>query len=352
MRNFFKIIFINFVVFFSLFLCLEILSRAYLISKSCMRSVCQWEYASMNVLTENPAIQFVAPHPKLGYVNTAGFNSIVKTDGWDNVRVTIDENGYRENDNFELDFDDKSYLMIGGGLVFGNKVGNNQTVPACLERNLGSKVYNAGVSLYAPSQSILKLLLNEKRLNYDAILWSILVENDFSIDQKSIVANLSKPVVTNIGGELKYEFPSQIELPNRDLRYFLGYSVILKRFILPLFQEKDFVYDGVYELQHSNAADPYEILDFIMSDFKKIPANVNKYIILQYNSAIFYNKAFLQIKATKENIIKYVNKHDIRIIDTFDAVYKKEQRFKLWDGYHTAYGNEVVCNYVYNKLKE
>ena len=112
------------------------------------------------------------------------------------------------------------------------------------------------------------------------------------------------------------------------------------------------MYDGVYELQHSNAADPYEILDFIMSDFKKIPANVNKYIILQYNSAIFYNKAFLQIKATKENIIKYVNKHDIRIIDTFDAVYKKEQRFKLWDGYHTAYGNEVVCNYVYNKLKE
>ena len=174
-----------------------------------------------------------------------------------------------------------------------------------MERNLGSKVYNAGVPLYAPSQSILKLLLNEKKLNYDTIFWSILVENDFSIDRKSVVANLSKPVVINSEGELKYEFPSKVKLPNHDPRYFLGYSVILKRFILPLFQEKDFVYDGVYELQHSNAADPYEILDFIMSDFKKIPANVNKYIILQYNSAIFYNKSLSQIKETRENIIKF-----------------------------------------------
>ena len=58
------------------------------------------------------------------------------------------------------------------------------------------------------------------------------------------------------------------------------------------------------------------------------------------------------ISKERDLILTKLNKYKVNFIDTYDVLHSnkasKQTNKKLWNGHHTAEGNEVVCNEIVN----
>ena len=158
-----KIVGINCLVFLILVLFAEMAARVAWTIRSCFVSKCELSrIADVKILD---ARHFASTYRgisrfdgQLGFVPQEGFEAVIAERGWANNRVTISEQGFRENDVQRLK-SSTEILVVGDSFTFGDQVSNHETWPACLERKLGLGVDNAGVFGYGAAQSLKRATL-------------------------------------------------------------------------------------------------------------------------------------------------------------------------------------------------
>lgn len=357
LKNWIKIILINIGVVILIFVLTEIGVRAYSTVKSCLTGQCDGSlFTRFNLFHENRMLGLTTHDPVLGYKPNPGFSGIVHHPPyWDNVHVSIDPHGFRRNvDGHNVsDHSKKHVLTVGDSFTFGDQVHNSQTWPACFARKTGLEVWNGGVGGYGAAQALMRAeqaVVNHGPFN--TLIWSITVGPDFRRDQLMVRSNLSKPYIARVDEKTMMVPPEDFN-PSPDFLWFLGYSVILQRHLLPIIQRRaGFEYDGRYEFPGERAADIEEIIDFSFQRFANLTGAKTKVVLLQYGPGIFLKEGFERRDHERSLIRKYADKYAIEIIDSFDQIYIPEKRDELWFGYrdyghHTPYGNRVVCDVVF-----
>ncbi|WNM60294.1 SGNH/GDSL hydrolase family protein [Candidatus Nitrospira neomarina] len=360
LKNWIKILLINIGVVILIFVLAEIGLRTYSTVKSCLTGQCDGQlFTRFNLFHENRLLGLTTHDPVLGYKPNPDFSGIIHHPPyWDNVHVSIDRHGFRRNvDDSNVNVpghSGKKVLTVGDSFTFGDQVHNSQTWPACFANKTGHEVWNGGVGGYGAAQALLRAeqaIANHGP--FDTLIWSITVGSDFNRVRLKVRSNFSKPYIATVDGKPMIVPPGRFD-PSPDFLWFLGYSVILQRHLLPILQERgNFEYDGRYEIPGENAAEIEEIMDFSFQRFANLTGTKAKVVLLQYGPGILLEEGFERRDHERSLIRKYAEKYAIEIIDSFDQVYVPEKKEKLWFGYqlyshHTPYGNKVVCDVVFH----
>jgi hypothetical protein len=105
--------------------------------------------------------------------------------------------------------------------------------------------------------------------------------------------------------------------------------------------------DRLY-LEHPNAADKDAIIQWTLEEFSRLKID-KKILLLQYGG----NFAELGVLNEREKILQIANALSLNIVDTVDVLTRDEPK-KLWisgrlAGHHTPYGNQIVCEYLFQR---
>ena len=257
-----------------------------------------------------------------------------------NTKVSINNIGFRDNDNEDLEFSENNrILIIGDSFAFGDQVSNNQTWASCIERKLKIRTDNGGVGGYGAAQSILRAQYEIAKRNYSTVIWSILFV-DFSRDLHS---NLNFPTVLKKDGKLyhkkiriNYEKEKNSSIKNFLLQYsFLFYK--LNKIFFSKLNKKDLEEKTkeAEEVTRENVS-LKEVVGFAVSNFNKI--NKKKIIVIQYedkskNSSENEKLRELRtIKLLKEHLLLEISKYKIPVIDMIDSfkLFSEDEKRMLW----------------------
>src|SRR5262249_50728037 len=95
---------------------------------------------------------------------------------------------------------------------------------------------------------------------------------------------------------------------------------------------------------HPNAADKDTIIEWTLKEFSRLKID-KKLLLLQYKVELFTD---LEMLKERETILGIANALSLKVVDTMDVLTKLDPQ-KLWAGHHTPYGNEVVCEYLFQR---
>jgi len=294
---------------------------------------------------------------RLGYVPREGFDAVInKPDfGWSDVKLTIGNDGFRLN-NLGMAPHATDVLVVGDSFTFGDQVSNSETWPACLERKLDRGVDNGGVPGYGAAQSLLRASLELSKKHYSYLVFSIMVGDDFERDRLSYRSGFAKPalVQTNNGIEWSavsdpnrrgtWSNPSRL---NRLIAYFYERSMVVAVAVNRVMPQIDL--SGVrLTVENPNAAAKDAIMERTLKEFSRLKID-KKILLLQY----WENLSDPGVLDEREKILGIANTLSLKVVDTIDVLTKYEPE-KLWDrgrfgGHHTPYGNEVVCEYLFER---
>ncbi len=353
--NLIKVVIINFLVLVFLLLLCELGLRAYSDVKSCIYGDCT--YKKIKNLTIGSAygnyVGFSKFDSNFGYVPMENFHGIVNAEGWKNVRVTIDENGFRANDNQTINnLKPINVLAIGDSFTFGDQVSNNETWPSCLERNINAKVLNAGVFGYGAAQALKRgeYLLSKNR--YQVIIFSVLVNDDFERDRLKYRNGFPRPSVIKDNEEIKWDL---IEIPpesgtkfNIKNRYGKLYRMIYENSYMVFMIGNAFGLEPLQSnltLENKKSPDRKEVIEWVLQRFNSLEIE-KKFLLLQYGSNI--NDP--DLLKERELIIKISKDLKYSILDTYNFL-EKLNTSEVWNNHHTPYGNEIICKILASKFK-
>jgi len=291
----------------------------------------------------------------LGYIPKAGFNKTI--DAWNSL-VTINQDGFRSNDNSQHVISYKHPILVSGdSFTFGDQVNNNETWPSCVERTLAISVDNAGVFGYGAAQAQLRLerIINLSNKNYSHVILSILVASDFNRDRLSFNEGFPRPaVITLENGNLSY---SKIPNPNifgskfaESIKPNLFHKIVIKISEFSVIARKlagnIFLNLSLRRTEsHPNAASKKKIIQWTIENFSKIKSP--RSILLQYPQE--HNNQ--EIESEKELIKSIANEYNVNVIDTLNMINSsKKTNQELYSGHHTALGNELVCKAIVTEL--
>ena len=356
MKNFTKVILVNFFILFILFLFAEFATRLSFSVKKCIDKDKGCSFLLMKSLkikddyiSKNLNISTLDEN--LGYKLSNNFDQIINAHGWDNIRLSTDKDGFRHN-KIELKRDENTILVVGDSYTLGEEVQNHETWPSCLQMKINSRVDNAGVFGYGTLQSLLRANFFINKYEYSTLIMSILVDNDFGRDAYSYRSGFAKPYLQKNKDEIKvikapdpYR-PGTKFNPNKDIFYaFSTYSFIYSY----LSSRSKFLPNGNYDrltVKGNKAAEVNEIIPWIIEKFSRLKVK-KKIILLQYGQ----NLESQDVIEERKKIIKVLNKYkSIYLIDTYQTLHKNEKTLneKLWNPHHTHLGNKIVCEKIYN----
>src|SRR5262249_14017384 len=248
-------------------------------------------------------------------------------------------------------------LVVGDSFTFGVQVSNNETWPACLERKLSRGVDNGGGLGYGAAQSLLRASLKLDKKNYSYLVFSVLVGVDFARDRLSYRYGLLSPAVVQTNNGIEW---SALSDPNRSgthynpsklnrlIAYLYERSMLVAAVVKRTMPQIDFSGDRL-DLEHPNAADGDAIIQWTLEKFSRLKID-EKILLLQY----FENLADSKVLKEREKILRIAKGLSLKIIDTIDVLTRYDPQ-KLWmpggrlGGHHTSYGNEVVCEYLFQR---
>jgi hypothetical protein len=305
---------------------------------------------------------------KLGYIYTPGFKKVISTpinekyiQDWKNVNLSINNDGYRSNDNDYL-HDKYSILAVGDSFTFGSQVNNNETWPSCLERELKLSVSNAGVAGYGAAQSVRRAEYEVRNKKFDTIILGMLLGEDYERDKyifrwgfprPALIEKNSKIYFENVPGKnsigTKY-MPSRSELMNLAYSYSqiftTIYDKILGRYIDITGMRREEI--------HENAASISQIIKFTVNEFSKLNVR-NKFILFQYQLHDFNDNAAVRknLKDLAEKTRFEAQKGNIKVIDTYKSIddfLAFNNANKMYQKHHTAFGNNFVCKIILENL--
>ena len=355
--NWTKIFSINFIVFCALIFILELIGRVYLSINDNVNYFFEPKIRDLNY-----DLGLVKYDDELGYVPTPYFEKTINRprDGWNDKKVSINSEGYRENDN---NFSSSSNILaIGDSFTFGDQVSNDETWPACIERHTNIGVDNAGVFGYGSAQSVLRAKIISKNKKYRFVILSILLDEDFKRDTLSFRNGFQKPAVIKQNDELKFSSPAKKEfsgtkfLPdttnrNKFLDFLYQYTSLGRTIMFDILDMKTKYLGNLKTMKHPLAASEKEIIQFTLDELLKINADY-KVLLFQYSYGSFISNKD-SLKAEKALIIDYVKDKEIKFVDTFDILKSSLNNFEsndIWQGHHTKFGNEIICKSLLSKI--
>jgi hypothetical protein len=350
---------INLLVFTTLVFFSELALRAFAFEQSCANFQCDWSKITRLRIDEirleaAQKIGFTTPDPELGWVLTPGFNQIIDDPAWRRSTLSITSHGFRSNGansrSSEDAIDPRGLLVVGDSYAFGAQVSDWETWPACLEREAKIPVYNAGVPGYGAAQSVRRAALLSEGHKYPEVLWEILVGHDFERDRLDYKSGFSKPSVIRDSSGLKWSDVS--DRMRKGTKYnpnppgqlaVLTYenSMLAKMFIDTALQW-DMTGMNLTSV-HPQAATKKEVIHLAFANFVGLRSD-RKSILLQYKIFGWLQKDVLD---ERDAILEEANNYGIMVFDTMETV-AKHQPGAIWDGHHTALGNEVVCHALMN----
>lgn len=356
-----RLLFVNFFVLSGLLIAIEASARLAWTVRSCYTAGCDFSrLVNLRIyndgFTDN--IGLSTYHETIGYVPTPGFTSRISTFGWDNKLVTIDAEGFRSSgvDNIEIS-DERLTLTIGDSFTFGDQVNDTETWPSCVEKRTNRKTLNAGVFGYGAAQAIRRasLILREKEV--DTVILSVLINDDFHRDRLVFRSGFPVPaVIQGENGLLYAEVPPieshgtrwQPDEYKRSLLIVKNSSILFSR----IFQGLGLDITGMRRTEvHEKAANIDKIVAFSIKEFSNLNVQ-NKFIVLQYVSTDFPNLN-TEVERIKQMLLSEAKLVGIPIIDTYERLLEEipVSEKKIWDGHHTAHGNDIVCDEIFQVIK-
>jgi hypothetical protein len=355
-----KIFAINVVVFLSLFALAELSYRFFLTFSSCIAGVCDFHWVtSLKVgdmskyFGENIGLSKF--DDKLGYIPKDNFDETA----WGQKQVTITSEGFRKHDQ-DQDRSERNILAIGDSFTFGVQVSNQETWPACLEKKLGMRVDNAGVYGYGAAQSLRRAQIILQDKEYYSVILSIVVRDDFYRDTLSYRNGLPKPTLVNTDTGVQWSAVSDPSRKgsrfreDRTLRFksWIYEDSLLAAAIGEYFLPTD--WSGInLTLQHPQAASVLQIIDYTLKQFSSLDTE-KKLLVLQYWAPGEDSKLEALLSERRE-ILRAATRYKIDVVDTFDIL-QNYDKDKIWIpnnrmvlGHHSAFGNKLVCESIYNE---
>ena len=126
------------------------------------------------------------------------------------------------------------------------------------------------------------------------------------------------------------------------MAYLFERSMVLAAVVSRLMPQIDF--SGVrLTVEHPNAADKDAIIEWTLKEFSRLKSD-KKILVLQYPETF----GDLDVLNEREKILAIANALSLKVVDTMDVLTKYEPQ-KLWAKHHTPYGNEVVCEYLFQR---
>jgi hypothetical protein len=294
--------------------------------------------------------------PILGYVPKEGFDAQVLGDGWPNINVKINHDGLRSNGN-KLSKQDFQILAVGDSFVFGDQVNNEETWPACLEKQMGVNVSNGGVFGYGAAQSLLRAQLLLKQNPYNTVILAIYLNDDIGRDQLSYRFGFPKPaLIYKNDGIIWSSVPDAYAHGtkyNPSNRQWPGVALIYENSIL-FGRLVDYWYQGTppeffenrLTLKHPQAASQQDIIRWTLTQLTQLPV-ARKMLLLQYPSDLDNSG----VAKERVEILKVAKELSIEVVDSFDELHRYPAD-QLWSGHHTSFGNQVICNLIQNELRK
>ena len=193
----FKLLIINILVLFFLFLSLELVWRIALSVKHIQNP--HISYFGKTWFRENK-VELGQFDEKL--IKTLRPNLLLKNvdlPRWEkNSTISSNSLGFRNNSNNIEKFKNGRILAVGDSYTFGDQTSDQSTWPSCLERKLSIKTDNGGYGGYSSSQAVRKAIIESEKREYSHIIWSVYFydfERDFS--NKLITKNSDGKIVFN-----------------------------------------------------------------------------------------------------------------------------------------------------------
>ena len=292
----------------------------------------------------------------LGYVPKPGISVVVDRPTWNNSLVTHTEKGFRQSTRAINNR--KIALTVGDSFAYGFQVPDGSTWQSCLNQKIdGIAFTNGGVPGYGTAQSVLRAAQIYSKENYDYLIVQTLVGRDLERDRYKSAFGLARPYFTKADktSELILNMPIDKNYPNTKygpikaelLDYVFINFTFLER-IGPLrkaWRKTEDKLRGEAWIISENPAPVEDILDWSIK--KSMSINPSVIWLLQYGHTI--NEI---ISKERDLILTKLNKYKVNFIDTHDVLHSnkasKQTNKKLWNGHHTAEGNEVVCNEIVN----
>lgn len=346
----------NVLILFVLLIFAEIMLRSASTVTSCFKSHCDLSrITTMKVrdVRQNFSSKFIGISrfdDRLGYVPREGFDAVINASGWTDAKVTITNDGFRLN-NVEMKSRVSEVLVVGDSFTFGDQISNHETWSACLEEKLNRGVDNGGVFGYGAAQALKRASIKLGEKNYSSLVFSVLVGTDFERDRFSYRAGFARPTLVRTNGGIGW---SAVSDPNqRGAKYnpsaenrlvaYLYERVLLLAFVVDKFAlQIDFSGDRL-TIEHPNAADKDAIIEWTLKEFANLKIR-NKILLLQYGGNVTDSK----VLAEREMILRIASQLSLNVVDTLNVLTKYEPK-KLWTVHHTPFGNEVVCEYLFER---
>ena len=293
----------------------------------------------MDAFNRNPSYRFLAADQTVGYSPADG-TYVIREPGWKGTKITIRQ-GLRVNPNFVPKSAGGAILAVGGSLVFGDEVSDEETWPAILERRLNRRVFNGGVSGYGPALAVLRAKQLLKTQSYSLVILSVLI-TDLPRDRYVNLSCSYRPAIIREGGRIR---PTTVEESGRTVSENFAcahpwipelffWSYIAKGFFFKL------GYDGCCtNIIHPKAATPDEVLEFAIEQVAALP--VNKIILIQYPRFRYPPYSFEGVGFDGARKIRdAASRHGVGVIDTYNA-FKDTPLLEILKS-----GNEVVSDLI------
>jgi hypothetical protein len=284
----------------------------------------------------------------LGHVPREGFSSIINAPGWVNAKVTITQDGFRSNGSGAIP-GSSDVLVVGGSYPFGAQVSDSETWPACLERKLGRRVDNGGMTGYGAAQALRRASSKLAEKNYTDLILSIYPEAAFQWDRLSYRDGFPKPALIHTKNGIEWSAvpdpnaPGTKYNPSSNLVSFAyERSEMVAATIDRLFPLYNFSGDRL-TVVHPNAANENEIVDWTLRQFSSLPIK-NKLLLLQYGSPDTTNFA-----EVRKLVLRTASELSLKVIDPITVLrnYKESDLWFMYGHHNTPLGNEVVCSYLF-----
>jgi hypothetical protein len=318
----------------------------------------QWGYINFRFppgdhLKEGYPVEFDA---ELGWIPKQDVRAIPNTWG---TTVTILKDGVRSNGGGEGEDATDPILAVGDSFTFGEQVSDWETWPAQLEKLLGRRVINGGVSGYGADQAFLRArrLLNQYR--YSVVIFSF-IPDDIRRCRMSVEFGGAKPFFDFKNGQLALEnvpvlrltFPSPQE---SSLLIALEHSRLADAILKRIVPEWWLAPERAYEKQVHDEEKGTKVVCALLHELEGLTKSRGSelVVLVQHEHKEAFSKSM-------PDVLSCLSDDGTRVLDLNPALSELEDKdpsrynhlYYSYGGHMTAQGNQFVAQEVLKTLTQ
>ena len=261
------------------------------------------------------------PRPGMSFRHLAGFT------------ITIGADGMRENGQPRVEAERPLTVAVGDSYTFGDRVNDDESWPAVLERILGQRVINAGAPGFGFDQTVLRAEQLAAVYAPDTIIVSF-IPHDIVRSQMSVCYGRAKPYF-DIDSSGLHLHAAPAASPVR----FAGLKAILARSLTVELLVPEFLHwEGPDTMVHQRGI---EVACLLMDRLSALDRAARVVVLAQPQQAT----ARPGDLGVTRDVLACAKANDLLALDLFPIVERLQlaQRERLFDGHMTAEGNRLVA---------